>query len=283
VKLAPDPFSSRRDTLAFIVCLLLSVAALLAPPPVQDAVATTFIRTVLAPFLLLQEQAEVIKVSRSRYAQVVGLRDSMVVRALEAVGLEEENEELRGLLALSDRLGIQHVSAEALRAASPVSGFVTLLSAGSDAGIEPKAPVVTVGGLAGVVQSVSAHRSVALLWTHPDFRVSAMTLDGSAFGIVAPRGAEGPNTLLLELRGVPYQQELPPGTMIYTSGLGGATGVYPRGIPIGTVLAVGAEEVGWSRTYVLRPAVPPGAVSHVIVLVGTALDLSGAFAQDGNP
>jgi rod shape-determining protein MreC len=283
VKLAPDPFSSRRDTLAFIICLLLSLTARLAPSPVQDAVATTFNRTVLAPFLLLQEQAEVIKVSKSRYAQVVGLRDSMVVRALEAVGLEEENEELRALLGLSDRLAIRHVSAEALREASPASGFITLLSAGSDAGIQPKAPIVTAGGLVGVVQSVSAHRSVALLWTHPDFRVSAMTLDGSAFGIVAPRGGEGPNTMLLELRGVPYQQELAPGTMIYTSGLGGAIGVYPRGIPIGSILAIGAEDVGWSRTYIVRPAVPPGAVSHVIVLIGAALDLSSAFDPDGRP
>jgi len=277
VKLAPDPFSSRRDTLAFVICLALSLAARLAPPPVQDAVATTFSRTVLAPFLLLQEQAEVIKVSRSRYAQVVGLRDSMVVRALEAVGLEEENEELRALLGLSERLSTRHVSAEALRQASPSSGFVTLLSAGSEAGIHAKAPVVTAAGLAGVVQSVSARRSVALLWTHPDFRVSAMTFDGSAFGIVAPRGGEGPNTMLLELRGVPYQQELAPGTMIYTSGLGGVIGVYPRGIPIGSILEVGAEEVGWSRTYLVRPAVPPGAVSHVIVLIGAALDLGSAF------
>jgi rod shape-determining protein MreC len=119
-----------------------------------------------------------------------------------------------------------------------------------------------------------------MFWTHPDFRVSAMTRDGSVFGIVAPRGSEGPNTMLLELKGVPYQQQVMPGTVIYTSGLGGASGVYPRGIPIGTILDVGDEQEGWSRTYVVRPAVPPAAVSHVIILTGSALDLGTAFTEE---
>lgn len=280
MNLAPDSFSSRRDTLAFVICLLLAFAARLSPPVVQDAAATAFSHTVLAPFLFLQEQAEVIKSSRSDYARVVGLRDSLVVRALSVPGLEEENEQLRDLLGLSSRLQVRHISAEALHQASPASGLVTILSAGSADGVRPKAPVVTSEGLVGVVQGVSVDRSVAMLWTHPDFRVSAMTRDGSVFGIVAPRGSEGPNTMLLELTGVPYQQDVEPGTVIYTSGLGGTTGVYPRGIPIGTVLDIGDEQEGWSRTYIVRPVVPPAAVSHVIILTGPALDLGMTFRED---
>jgi rod shape-determining protein MreC len=280
VKLAPDSYSSRRDTLAFVFCLLLAFAARLSPAAVQDAAATTFSHTVLAPFLFLQEQAELIKASRSDYARVVGLRDSVVVRALSVPGLEEENEQLRGLLGLSSRLQVRHISAEALHQASPASGLMTMLSAGSADGVRPKAPVVTAGGLLGVVQGVSRDRSVAMLWSHPDFRVSAMTRDGSIFGIVAPHGSAGPSTMLLELTGVPYQQEVSPGTVIYTSGLGGASGVYPRGIPIGTVLDIGDEQEGWSRTYVVRPAVHPAAVSHVIILTGPALDLGTPFSEE---
>ena len=33
-------------------------------------------------------------------------------------------------------------------------------------------------------QTVDPTMSLAILWTHPDFRVSAMSADGSAFGIV---------------------------------------------------------------------------------------------------
>jgi rod shape-determining protein MreC len=280
VNLAPDSFASRRDTLAFVVCLILSFAARLAPPVVQETAAAAIGRTILAPFLFLQEQSQVIKASRGRYAQVIGLRDSVLVRALATTGLEEENDRLRGLLGLSSRLRVRHVSAEVLHQSSPASGLVALLSAGADAGVTPKSPVVAEQGLVGVVQTAGADRSVALLWTHPDFRVSAMTRDGSVFGIVAPRGSEGPNTMLLELRGVPYQQDVAPGTVVYTSGLGGRSGVYPRGIPIGTVLAVGDEQEGWARTYVVRPAVHPAAVGHVIVLTGTTVDVGDLFAGD---
>jgi rod shape-determining protein MreC len=104
-----------------------------------------------------------------------------------------------------------------------------------------------------------------------------MAADGSIFGILAPHGASERGVWLLELRGVPYRQVVPIGTVILTSGLGG---VYPRGLPVGTVLGV-ASESEWERTYLVRPAVPPGAVSHVMVL-GTQRgeDLGGAFVPD---
>lgn len=274
---APDSFSSRRDTIAFVVCLILSFGARLAPPVVQNAAAETIGRTILAPFLYLQEQSEVIKASRGRYGEVITLRDSVLVRALATTGLEEENERLRALLGLSSQLRVGHVSAQVLHQSSPASGLLALLSAGANDGVTPRAPVVAEDGLVGVVQSVGPDRSVALLWTHPDFRVSAMTRDGSVFGIVAPRGSEGPNTMLLELRGVPYQQQVPLGTVVYTSGLGGRSGVYPRGIPVGTIIAVGDEREGWSRTYVVRAAVHPAAVGHVIVITGTSVDVANAF------
>lgn len=74
------------------------------------------------------------------------------------------------------------------------------------------------------------------------------------------------------------------GTTILTSGLGG---ILPRGIPVGTVVdtahagdaPAGAE---WERTYLVLPAVPPGAVSHVMVLITPrADDLQGAFQPSG--
>ena len=84
--------------------------------------------------------------------------------------------------------------------------------------------------------------------------------------------------MVLELRGVPYGEDLPPGTMIYTSGLGGSAGVYPSGVPIGVVLSVAEEQEGWSRTYAVRPVVHPASVSHVIVLTGASIGLDSVYA-----
>jgi len=279
VSLAPDTFTSRRDTLAFVVCLIAAVAARVAPPTLQDTVASVVSSSVLAPFLSLQQQAELLRASRARYGELASLRDSALVAGFALMELDEENERLRELLGLSARLPVTHVGAEVLHQASPAAGMLTVLSAGRDRGVRPGDPVVAPGGLLGVVRTVTPSTATALLWTHPDFRVSAMTLDGAVYGIAGPAGGEGPNTMLMELTGVPYRERLEPGTPVYTSGLGGAAGVYPRGIPVGTILAVGEEQIGWSRTYVMRPAVHPASVTHVAVLMGFALDLRGVFEE----
>ena len=278
MSVAPDSFASRRDTLAFVVCLLLAIAARLAPAPVQDGVASAVRGTVLAPFLQLQYQAEEMKASRTRYAGVTAQRDSLFLEALAAQSLKEENARLREILALSERLPVRHVAASVLHQGGPGAGLSFVLSAGRNDGVEPTDPVLGPAGLIGVVRSVETGTATAIVWAHPDFRVSAMSENGEVFGIVAPRGADGPNAMLLELRGVPYRELVTPGTRIYTSGLGAAAGVYPRGIPIGAVIAIAEEREGWSRTYLVRPAVHPASVSHVVVLTGWAADLSRAFA-----
>jgi rod shape-determining protein MreC len=279
VNSAPHRFTSRADTIAFVACLLLSVGARAAPPQVQDSLASAIRATVLAPLLGLQQQAALVKGARARYGAVTAQRDSAVLVAQEVPALQEENQRLREVLSLAARLPRGHVSAEVLHQAAATDGFTLILGAGSEDGVRAMAPVVAAGGLVGVVRSVEPRTSVVMVWAHRDFRVSAMTLDGGVFGIVAPSGAAGPNTMLLELQGVPYRQDVAPGTVIYTSGLGGASGLYPRGIPIGRVLSVSEERAGWSRTFLVRPAVHPASVSHVIVLTARVADLGRAFGE----
>jgi len=113
------------------------------------------------------------------------------------------------------------------------------------------------------VQTVDPRLSLAITWSNADFRASAMTVDGSAFGIIAAHLGSGADRYLLELRGVPFRNELRPGTAVVTSGLGG---VYPEGIPVGTVLRELQTSEGWARTYLVRPAVIPSEVSSVMIL-----------------
>ncbi len=275
-------FTSRRDTVAFAVCLLLAVAARTAPPNVQQPLASLIRGTVLAPLLALQQQAELFRNARVRYGALAAQRDSALVAAQSVLTLQEENQRLREVLTLSRRLTIEHVAAEVLHQATPTDGYTFVLSAGETDGVTAMAPVIAPGGLVGIVRSVERNTAVAAVWTHPEFRVSAMTLDASVFGIVAPRGSDGPDQMLLELRGVPYGDEVGPGTPIFTSGLGGSGALYPRGIPIGVVLGVAEEREGWSRTYFVRPGVHPAAVSHVVVLIERGMELGSAFER-GTP
>jgi rod shape-determining protein MreC len=138
--------------------------------------------------------------------------------------------------------------------------------------------VVAPEGLIGVVLSVTPRSSIAISWAHPEFRVSAFTIGGNALGVVAPSSEGRSGEGALELRGVPYRDSVPLGTLVLSSGLGG---VFPKGIPVGTVTGTVREEAGWERVYRLRPAANPGSAAHVLVLVGSRTgDLATAFPSD---
>src|SRR4029079_14464847 len=138
------------------------------------------------------------------------------------------------------------------------------LTAGSNAGIKKYSPVVAPQGLVGQIQTADPTTSIGMLYSHPDFRASAMTAAGNAFGIVYPAASrKGADVYMLELRGVPARDTVIPGTLLVTSGLGG---VFPRGVAIGTVVqAITSSEV-WTHTYLVKPSVNPGQVTSVFIL-----------------
>jgi rod shape-determining protein MreC len=278
--LGADRYGSRADTLVFLGCVAVSIAAMSLPTEWREPFARVVRQTVLAPLLALQQQSEQLRTSRARFRLIENQRDSAVLAATFLPELRNENERLRHLLGLGSRLGSGYVAAEVLHQAEPTSELTLVVSAGRHQGVTAFAPVVSTEGLVGVVSSVDANTSTVVTWAHPEFRASAMGADASVFGIVQPGGAESPGVWLLELRGVPYRQTVAPGTAIVTSGLGG---VFPRGIPIGTVTAETAEASPWERRYVVRPVVHPASVSHVMILVSPREDLRGAFVRPAPP
>src|SRR6266478_5695112 len=73
-----DRYASRGDTLLFIACVGLSIAALSLPDQWRDPVAQGLRQSVLAPFLFLQRQTELLAAARYRYDGVVAQRDCAV-------------------------------------------------------------------------------------------------------------------------------------------------------------------------------------------------------------
>src|SRR5204863_392863 len=190
--LGADRYASRADTLVFIGCVLLSVAAMGLPDRLRDPFARTLRQTVLAPLLALQQQTERLSAALERYDAVVAQRDSAALAATFLGELRSENLRLRGLLGLGPRLGSGYIPAEVLHQTEPTNALTFLVSAGRKQGVKPLSAVVSPEGLVGIVSSVDAQTSVVVSWAHPEFRASAMAADGSVYGIVAPHGTEGP-------------------------------------------------------------------------------------------
>jgi len=229
----------------------------------RDPVATGMRRSFLAPLVLLQERAEKGRQSLLSADAKQTYLDSLSLNSMKAASLESENDRLRKIMGLGSRLRWGFIPAEALHGRGVRDETTVILSAGSRAGISRLSPVIAPEGLVGVVDQVDPTMSHAMLWTHPDFRVSAMSPDGSAFGIAQAHLTGATGGYLLELRGVPFRATLKPGSVIVSSGWGG---VWPRGIPVGTVLQEIKTSEGWARTYLLRPAVNPSDVYSVMIL-----------------
>jgi rod shape-determining protein MreC len=273
--LGVERYGSRADTGAFIACLLLSLTALALPEGLRAPIASTLRRTVLAPTLWIQSRSAISSENRASLDALRAQRDSLALGAALVPELAAENARLRGLLGLGQRLGTGFVTAEVLHQTGVGDGMTLVLSAGREDGVQPLAPVVAPEGLVGMVRSVDKHTSVALAWTHPDFRASAMIESRHVYGIVMARRAERAGEFM-ELQGIAFREALAPGTPVVTSGLGG---VFPRGVPLGTVQGVLSESAGWERTYILRPAVHPAQATHVMILTTPAEDLTAEYAD----
>jgi rod shape-determining protein MreC len=247
----------------------------MAPLTYAEAIASGIRNTILFPFLRLQEETELLRIRRVQFDEIAARADSAAAIAGRLQGLEQENARLRAILGLRARMPVRHVAAEVLHQTQQTEGTAIIVSAGEQDGVRRWAPVVSLGGLVGSVQAVDRNTATVHTWTHPDFGVAVTFLNDSVVGLVGPRFGDG-LTMMLELREVAYVGDIPPGTPVYTSGLGG---VYPRGIRVGRIRSVLDDRVGWSRSFWLEPAVHPAAVSHVLILLAEGGDLSSAFEE----
>ena len=259
----PARTDPRVDLAVFAACGLASLVCLVLPTSARDKSAAALRGSLVAPLAALQTSAELMRNTLTNGDAGARVADSLTLRSVRLEGVEQENERLRKLLGLASALRWGFVPAEALQGRGVGDETTVALSAGADAGVTALAPVVTAEGLVGQVERVDKRLSLAIVWPHPDFRVSAMAVDGSAFGIVRAHQGQDASRFFLELQGVAFRSQIKAGTLIVASGLGH---VYPRGIPIGTVVQELKTGEGYARSYLVRPAVRLPDVNHVLIL-----------------
>ena len=263
---------ARRRDVALGAAIVLIGLVLFALPadyvrPFQHAIRNT----VLKPFLLAQATIAMRRATSIDVHELRAQRDSLGALVAAEATLAEENQRLRGLLGLRARGGSSFIPAEVLKLGVSGAESTFMLNVGRAEGVRPGSPVLAPEGLVGVVMDVQQHTALALDWTHPDFRASAMTVDGKAYGIVEPRRGRYREEDLLALTGAPFHTDLQPGTPVVTSGRGQ---VYPRGIPLGVVLGIEDADTGWRKSYLIRPAVRPEAVVHVLIGIAPETDVA---------
>jgi rod shape-determining protein MreC len=223
---------------------------------------------------------------------VAGLREDLRMRGR----LQEENRQLRReveelrlrLLQLTDveqemqRLGdavhypappAGHIRAVDIIYADHVSWLRTLLVYTGDLPARESQPVLSPAGLVGRVITVAGPYAKVQIITDRAASVGAMVMRTRRQGVV--RGSGQGEGLLLDY--VPLQADVRPGDQVVTAGI---DGVYPRGIPIGTVVKVSQGGQLFHRIEV-APAVEFGTLDQVYLLDYTPPPPSIREAQPG--
>lgn len=198
---------------------------------------------------------------------------AVALRATAAEQLARENAQLRALLDLRPALQVRSLAAEVLyEGADPFSRKV-FVDRGSNDGVLPGAPVVDAAGVLGQVTRAFPLSSEVTLLADKDAAIPVLNLRtqqrSAAFG-----GRDGG----MELRFLPANADVQVGDRLLTSGL---DGVYPPGLPVGTVARVERRaEAGFARVAVVLAA-PADGVRHVLVLEPMAAQLPPAVAAAG--
>ncbi len=134
---------------------------------------------------------------------------------------------LQELLDLQDTYSLQSTAARIISGSTDSWSSTVTIDKGSTSGLTVGMPVCSSTGVIGQIMECGPTSSVVRLMSDEDSRISAMVQTTRASGTLAG-SADG----TLKLTGISVDQKVEVGDIIITSGLGG---VYPKGLPLGTV------------------------------------------------
>jgi rod shape-determining protein MreC len=142
--------------------------------------------------------------------------------------LAGENQHLRRLLALRERVARQFIAAEVLYAHRDPFTRRVVVDKGSQHGVIPGSAVLDDSGVIGQVTRVFAWMSEVTLVTDKEQAVPIQVLRNGLRGVTFGIGYDG----TLELRFMPVNADIQNGDLLVTSGI---DGTYPSGLPVAVV------------------------------------------------
>lgn len=196
------------------------------------------------------------------------------LQVLQSEETRQENARLRRLLELRERLPLAVLAGEVV--GREEDGWVRALTVnrGRSSGVTRQIPVIVPEGLVGRVLQVRAGASVIQLINDP-----ASTVGGVIQRTRTPGLVEGHTEGSVRLKFMARGAQVEVGDLVVTSGVGN---LFPKGLPIGRVVAIQDKGSALFHFAVLTPAVDFARVEEVLLLTGqTQQDLASLFRPKG--
>jgi rod shape-determining protein MreC len=269
----PTDVIPRRPTLLFIVVLslLFVLMSLSSQTRYVGETRTMFERTVMTIFSPVPKFVNWIGGTaqdmhhgyidmRAAVNENIELRRRVVALTTENLKLRQAEGDLRrirSLLAYAEQFDMETSMAQTIMLDTSGRFKSIIINQGSADGVEVNDVIANANGLVGRVVLTTKDLSKVQLITDSNCSVGALIERTRRQGIV--RGDGGAT---VELFDVPALADVQPGDRILTAGI---DGIYPRGIPIGTVIRA---EPGQSlfKEVVVRPAADFRSIEEVIVI-----------------
>ncbi len=200
------------------------------------------------------------------HQEVAGLREQLL--ALQEA--ERENLRLRSLLSLSEFWDRKPIAARVIAVSTHHAIRTITINRGWADGVERDRPVMsqdglTGGGLIGRVRVMAEHTSTVLLITDPNSALDVIDVRSRVRGLLV--GALKDTALhrpvaLAQLEYVSQDSNIREGDVLITSGM---DGVYPKGLPVGSVHEVRKDAFGLFEEAWVLPAADLSRLEEVIV------------------
>ena len=183
---------------------------------------------------------------------------------------QKENERLRHLLSLNDRLEFRSIGARVVARTPGFLSNLVYIDRGSEEGVYTDAAVLSGDGIIGRVILVTKHQSQVQLISNPDASIGALLEQTRTPGVL-----QGSGDALLDMAYVGNAEPVKVGDIVVSSGL---DGIYPKGLPIGKVVD-SRKGKGVFRFIKVEPRVDLIRVEEVSVLLNERKFLEGVTGQ----
>ena len=215
------------------------------------------------------------KAVRSENLALRADNERLRVQSLQVRETDQENQRLRRLLALRDRVPLTTLTGEIIGREGGGWARSLTVNRGRADGITQQMPVIVPEGLVGRVAQVRSGASVVQLLNDPTSTVGAVVQRTRTPGLVEGEPGGGVRFKFMARDGAGVTA----GDLIVTSGLGT---LFPKGIPVGRVKAIEDKGSALFHFAVLAPVVDFARLDEVLLLTGqSAQDFAGLFTPDG--
>jgi rod shape-determining protein MreC len=190
-------------------------------------------------------------------------REQLLRQAQRSEQVEQlllENRELRGLLALRERLSNKAMAAEVLYDAADPFTRKVIIDKGLANGVQESSPVMDEYGILGQVTRVLPLVSEVTLVTDREQSIPILNTRTGARGVAFGESGGAP---LLELRFMATNADIEVGDVLTTSGV---DGVYPPGVPVAKVVKVERRAESVFARILCEPLGHVQGARHVMVL-----------------